>query len=104
MRLKRNGQKLSAADVSAIQRAHGPRGLVKQLAAQYGVSHSLISMIRSGKRWDVPNWPLIETKLEREFAALISSPSRTLCCASVRPHTIRRASNKFVNNCERSDA
>src|SRR5262249_51607274 len=67
MMLKRNGQKLSAADVSAIQRAHGSRGLVKRLAAQYGVSHSLISMIRSGKRWDVPNWPLIETKLEREF-------------------------------------
>ena len=37
--------------VEEIRNAKGPRGIVPALANQYGVSHSMISMIRAGKRW-----------------------------------------------------
>jgi hypothetical protein len=49
---KRKGQaKLSSAIVEAIRNAKKRRGIVTALAIQYGVSHSMISMIRAGKRW-----------------------------------------------------
>jgi hypothetical protein len=49
---KRNGQaKLTSAIVEAIRNAKERRGIVTALATQYGVSHSMISMIRAGKRW-----------------------------------------------------
>jgi HNH endonuclease/NUMOD4 motif len=49
---ERNGQaKLTTEVVQAIREAKGSRGLINDLAQQYGVSHSAISMIRSGKRW-----------------------------------------------------
>ena len=49
---KRNGHgKLSPAIVEAIKNAKEQRGIVTALAIQYGVSHSMISMIRAGKRW-----------------------------------------------------
>lgn len=53
---ERNGRaKLSASYVAAIRSAVGPRGLVAELARQYGVTHSTISMIRSSRRWAEPN-------------------------------------------------
>jgi hypothetical protein len=52
MRGERNGQaKLTPTAVEEIRNAKGPRGIVPALANQYGVSHSMISMIRAGKRW-----------------------------------------------------
>jgi hypothetical protein len=49
---KRKGQaKLTSAIVEAIRNAKEWRGIVTALAIQYGVSHSMISMIRAGKRW-----------------------------------------------------
>ena len=49
---KRKGQpKLTSAIVKAIRNAKERRGMVTALAIQYGVSHSMISMIRAGKRW-----------------------------------------------------
>src|SRR5262249_56432869 len=49
---KRDGQaKLTSAIVEAIRNAKERRGIVTALAIQYGVSHSMISMIRAGKRW-----------------------------------------------------
>src|SRR5262245_7591694 len=49
---KRKGQaKMTSAIVEAIRNAKERRGIVKALAIQYGVSHSMISMIRAGKRW-----------------------------------------------------
>jgi hypothetical protein len=49
---KRKGQaKLTSAIVEAIRNANERRGIVTALATQYGVSHSMISMIRAGKRW-----------------------------------------------------
>ena len=49
---KRKGQaKLTSAIVEAIRNAKEWRGIVTALAMQYGVSHSMISMIRAGKRW-----------------------------------------------------
>ena len=49
---KRKGQaKLTSAIVEAIRNAKERRGIVTALATQYGVSHSMISMIRAGKRW-----------------------------------------------------
>jgi transcriptional regulator with XRE-family HTH domain len=47
---KRKGQaKLASAIVEAIRNAKERRGIVTALATQYGVSHSMISMIRAGK-------------------------------------------------------
>jgi hypothetical protein len=49
---KRKGQaKLTSAIVEAIRNAKERGGIVTALATQYGVSHSMISMIRAGKRW-----------------------------------------------------
>jgi len=49
---KRNRQaKLTSAIVEAIRNEKERRGVVTALAIQYGVSHSMISMIRAGKRW-----------------------------------------------------
>ena len=49
---KRKGQaKLTSAVVEAIRNAEQRRGIVTALATRYGVSHSMISMIRAGKRW-----------------------------------------------------
>src|SRR5262249_2530092 len=49
---KRKGQaKLTSAIVEAIRNAKERRGIVTALAIQYGVSHSMIFMIRAGKRW-----------------------------------------------------
>ena len=49
---KRKGQaKLTSAIVEAIRNAKERRGIVTALSIQYGVSHSMISMIRAGKRW-----------------------------------------------------
>jgi hypothetical protein len=49
---KRKGQaELTSAIVEAIRDAKERRGIVTALAMQYGVSHSMISMIRAGKRW-----------------------------------------------------
>jgi len=49
---KRNGQaKLTEAQVRAIRAATGPRGIVTKLAIKYGIAHSAISLIRSGKNW-----------------------------------------------------
>jgi hypothetical protein len=49
---KRNRQaKLTSAIVETIRNAKERRGIVTALAIQYGVSHSMISMIRAGKRW-----------------------------------------------------
>jgi len=44
----RRDNKLTAADIKTIRRSTRKQ---KELAAAYSVSHSLISMIRSGKRW-----------------------------------------------------
>ena len=43
--------KLTDDDVVAIRAESARRGLVAALARRYGVSHSLISMIRSGRVW-----------------------------------------------------
>ena len=49
---KRKGQaKLTSAIVEAIRNVKERHGIVTALAIQYGVSHSMISMIRAGKRW-----------------------------------------------------
>ena len=49
---KRKGQaKLTSTIVESIRNAKERRGTVTALAIQYGVSHSMISMIRAGKRW-----------------------------------------------------
>ena len=42
---------LTSPIVEAIRNAKERRGIVTALAIQYGVSHSMISMIRAGKRW-----------------------------------------------------
>ena len=43
--------RLNREQVEQIRSARGPRGLVSQLAAKFGVSHSTISRIRNGEAW-----------------------------------------------------
>ena len=51
MSKRKRQAKLTSAVVEAIRNVKERRGIVTALAIQYGVSHSMISMIRAGKRW-----------------------------------------------------
>jgi hypothetical protein len=43
--------KLSEKDVAEIRKRRGKRGFIVAMADEFGVSHSAISLIRSGKTW-----------------------------------------------------
>src|SRR5215831_3321303 len=69
---KRNGQaKLTSATVEATRNAKERRGIVTALAIQYGVSHSMISMIRAGKRWTED--PTTEERFKPDLYAMHGS-------------------------------